>query len=55
MEIIDVTVDAYHPSYIGDPIRVTFGITGAVGGFEFPFSNESLTESKIIFTKEARS
>ena len=38
---------------INAKIKVTFKITGAMPvPFQFPFSNESLTENKIEFSKE---
>lgn len=51
MEIIDV-LSSEREVGIKDPFRITFSIIGAkpyIKPFVFPFSNESLTENKIIF------
>lgn len=38
---------------VGTSFKLIFSIMGAVSfGFEFPFSNESLTEPKIQFNEE---
>lgn len=48
MEIVDV--QSLTPVVAASrPIRVIFNVVGAVAPFEFPFSNESLTENKIEF------
>lgn len=52
MKILDV-ITAPLIVKVEESIRITFKITGAQPlGFEFPFSNESLTEKKLEFTKE---
>lgn len=51
MEIIEVERETSAVVTVGRPIRISFHIIGALGAFEFPFSNESLTENKIIFVK----
>lgn len=53
MEIADVDRLTISPIKVGETIRISFQIIGAIGSFEFPFSNESLVENKIIFVKEA--
>lgn len=51
MEILDVVRD---PAIVAtnEPFRITFKIVGALNPFQFPFSNESLTEKEIVFIKE---
>lgn len=55
MEIIDVlTLEKVVD--VKDSFRVLFKVIGAEpAGFEFPFSNESLTENRIQFIKEGYS
>lgn len=36
----------------GGLVRILFRISGALGPFQFPFENSSLTEKTIIFMKE---
>lgn len=51
MEIVEVERETSAIVNVGRPIRISFHIIGALGAFEFPFSNESLVENKIIFVK----
>lgn len=51
MEIVDVERATPMPVNIGQTIQLSFRIVGALGAFEFPFSNESLTQNTIIFVK----
>lgn len=51
MEIKDVT-RATEVVAAGGLLKLTFRIQGALGAFQFPFQNDSLTEKTIIFMKE---
>lgn len=52
MEILDVATEKTTVD-ISTVIKISFKITGAQPlCFTFPFSNESLTESKLEFVKE---
>lgn len=55
MEIVNVERATSTPVKVGQTIRFSFQIIGALGSFEFPFSNESLTQNMIIFVKGANS
>lgn len=51
MEILDVLLTPKIVDVNGE-FRVAFSVIGAeAAGFEFPFSNESLTEPLVQFTK----
>lgn len=52
VEIVDVTRTTSGIVKVNGRIEISFQIIGALGAFEFPFSNESLTEKKIIFVKK---
>lgn len=52
MEINDVSrVSAAIVSAETGVVEIHFKILGALKSFEFPFSNESVTEKKIIFVR----
>lgn len=52
MEVIDVS-SSKKVVNVKESFKIFFRVIGAeAAGFEFPFSNESLTENKIQFIKE---
>lgn len=55
MTITDVTNSVSGPVPIGSLIKIQFKVTGSgFAGFTLPFSNESLTEKKVVFVKVER-
>lgn len=53
MEIVDVTRDPPGDISVNETFRIFFKVIGAQAlAFTFPFSNESLTESKLQFLRE---
>lgn len=55
MKIVNVEHATSTPVKVGQTIRFSFQIIGALGSFEFPFSNESLAQNTIIFVKGVNS